>query len=47
MKKRIENAMKKLNIERKDVYTVGEMNQIANEAKCDLYRVMYYLRFGK
>ena len=47
MEKRIENAMKKLNINRKGAYTVRELENIARESKCDMLYVMMYLRYGE
>ena len=47
MKDRIKKAMAELGIEKKAIYTSKELDSIARVAKCDAFRVMYFLRYGK
>lgn len=48
IKKTIAEAMKALNIsKRKTVFTAKELEEIAKAAGCQLYCVMYYLRFER
>lgn len=43
--KRIESIVKEMKLEGQNVFSVKELNMIAAKAKCNLYDVMYYLRF--
>jgi len=48
IKKAIESALKSLNISKqKTVFTAKELEEIAKVAHCQLYCVMYYLRFER
>lgn len=47
MKADIENAVKALGLEEKIIFTTGELDAICAESKCDLFAVMYYLRFER
>lgn len=44
---RIKEAMKKLGIRKKSMYTIKELENISKEAKCEMYEVMRYLSYGK
>lgn len=44
MNKKIAEAIETLGIEKKNIYTMGEMDAICKEARCSLREVMYYLR---
>lgn len=48
IKKAIETAIKSLKIsKRKTIFTAKELEEIAKVAHCQLYCVMYYLRFER
>ena len=48
LKKAIAQAVKSLNISKqKTVFTAKELEEIAKVAHCQLYCVMYYLRFER
>lgn len=47
MKKRIETTLKLLQLEKETVFTMKQLKEIAKKSKCDLYQVMYYLRFER
>ena len=46
-KKAIKNALATLGIDADDlgIVSLGELEKIAQAARCDLFDVMYYLRF--
>lgn len=39
--------LKEHNLERKDKYTVEQLERIAKACKCQVIQVMSYLRYGK
>jgi len=47
MNKRIKEAIEKLQIAKKDMYTAKELEDISKTAKCSMLDVMYYLRFKR
>lgn len=46
-KERVEQAVKSLGFEDKEVFSVAELEQIMNAAKCEMIEVMWYLRYGR
>lgn len=46
-KERIKKAIESLKTEKKDMYTIKELETIAKAAKVELFDVMYFLRYGK
>ena len=46
-KERIKKAIESLKTEKKDMYTIKELETIARAAKVELLDVMYFLRYGK
>lgn len=47
LEKKIKNAIDTLAVERSGLYSVKNLEKIANEAKCDTYYVMMFLRYGQ
>ena len=44
---KVEEAMQTLKIEKKSVYSVKELQDVANYVGVDMFYVMQYLRFGR